>query len=101
MAETTISARIPLKLKQELDEFIEKEHLERSVAVRKLLYRSLREWREELALEMLSKGEVTFSSAAKFSGLDVWTFAEKVKKSGLVWIKRRDVLEKEIEKAVS
>ena len=54
--------------------------------------------KEEKALKMLEKGEVTFSKAAKIAGTDVWTFADKEKESGMAWIKiKPDELRKELE----
>lgn len=97
MAEVTISARIPEALDVELRKFVEKEEVDRSIAVRKLLSEGLRKWREETALRMLGEGRATFSKAAKLAGMDVWEFAEKVKDSGVVWVKtEHEELRKEL-----
>ncbi len=49
------------------------------------------------AMKMLETGEVTFSKAASIAGLDIWTFAERVKESGIVWVKiKPDELRKEL-----
>lgn len=87
MAEVTISARIPKDLEKELEEFMEKEKIDRSIAIRKLLLLALQEWREKTALKLLEQGGATFSKAAKIAGLDLWTFAEKVMRSDITWIK--------------
>lgn len=87
MTEVNISARIPKELEKELEEFMKKEYVDRSIAIRKLLGSGLHEWKEGMALKMLEKGEATFSTAAKMADMDVWAFVEKVKGSGITWIK--------------
>jgi predicted HTH domain antitoxin len=82
----TVSARLPDELEDELDEYVEEEGLERSVAVRKLLSEGLDEWKRERALSLLEDGEVSFSRAAEMSGTDIWSFAEYVEDEGVVWV---------------
>ena len=101
MKEVSLSIRIPEELKEELEDFIEKEHVDKSVAVRKLLHKSLKEWKEETAINLLSKGKLTFSAAAKFAGLDLWSFAEKLKEAKVVWIRDKESLQKDIERALA
>jgi predicted HTH domain antitoxin len=81
----TVSARLPEELEKELEEYVEEEGLERSVAVRKLLSESLDEWKRERALSLLEDGEVSFSRAAEMSEMDIWSFAEYVDE-GVVWV---------------
>ena len=87
MSEVTISTRIPRYLEKELKEFIDKEEVDRSIAVRKLLSSGLQKWKEETALHLLETGKATFSKAAKIADMDVWSFAERVKASQIAWVK--------------
>ena len=97
MTEVTLSARISGEMEKEIEEFMKREKVERSIAVRKLLDSGLRGWKEATALQMLERGEVTFLKAAKLAGLYAWTFAEKVKESGITWVKiRPEELRKEL-----
>ncbi len=97
MPEVSVSARIPKELEAELEEFMQKEKVDKSIAIRKLLDSGLQKWKEEKALKMLEKGEVTFSKAASISGLDIWTFADKVRESGITWVRMKpDELRKEL-----
>ncbi len=89
MTEAAISARIPKVLEKELKEYMKTEHLEKSIAVRKLLYKSLQEWREEHALRLLAEGRTTVSKAAEIAGMDIWSFIAKIKESKTVWVKDR------------
>ena len=96
MTEVNISARIPKDLEKELEKYMETEHLEKSTAVRRLLFKSLGDWREEYALDLLEKGKATVSKAAEIAGMDVWSFAAKIKDSKISWVKDR-VVEKDLE----
>ncbi len=96
MTEITISTRIPGSLEKELEEYMKAEHLEKSTAVRKLLIKSLQQWRVEYALQLLADGMTTISKAAEIAGLDIWTFIAKVKQSKIVWVKD-EIVEKDIE----
>ena len=87
-----MSARIPVILERQLEDYMEKEHLEKSAAVRKLLFKSLQEWREEYALKMLSEGRTTISKAAEIAGMDIWSFVAKIKDSKTIWVKDRVIL---------
>lgn len=86
----TVSARLPDELEEELDEYVKKEGLERSVAVRKLLSEGLGDWRRKRALSLLEDGELSFSRAAEMAGMDVWSFAEIVEKENVVWVADAD-----------
>ncbi|MBI2578959.1 MAG: UPF0175 family protein [Candidatus Aenigmarchaeota archaeon] len=96
MTEVPISARIPEELEKELEDYMKTEHLEKSTAVRKLLIKSLQEWREEYALKLLAEGRATVSKAAEIAGMDVWSFVAKIKDSKTPWIKDR-IVEKDLE----
>lgn len=82
----TVSARLSDELEEELDEYVEEEGLERSVAVRKLLSEGLEDWRRERALSLLEDGELSFSRAAEVAGMDVWKFSEYVEENDAVWV---------------
>lgn len=60
----------PKALEKELEEYMKTEHLEKSTAVRKLLIKSLQQWREEYALKLLADGRTTISKAAEIAGVD-------------------------------
>lgn len=86
MAEA-ISTRVPKELERQIEEYMRAEKVEKSAAVRKLLRTGLGEWRQRRALELLERGEVTFNRAAEIAGLDVWGFADLVRRSSQIWIR--------------
>lgn len=82
----TVSTRIPESLKDELEEFIDSEKLDKSTAVRKLLSEGLEEWRKDKAVKRLENGEVSFSKAAEIAGMDQWSFSNLLKEREAKWI---------------
>ena len=82
----TVSTRIPESLKDELEEFIDSEKLDKSTAVRKLLSEGLEEWSKDKAVERLENGEVSFSKAAEIAGMDQWSFSNLLKEREAKWI---------------
>lgn len=82
----TISTRVPEELRGEVEKFMEEENLDKSAAIRKLLKTGLGEWRKQRALTLLARGEVTFNKAAEIAGMNVWDFADLLRKSGRNWI---------------
>jgi predicted HTH domain antitoxin len=91
MTEINISTRIPKQLEKALENYMKVEHLEKSAAVRKLLFESLQEWREEYALELLAKGKVTVSKGAEIAGMNIWEFISRIKESKIQWVKDEDI----------
>ena len=96
MTEVNISTRIPGNLEKELEEYMKVEHLEKSTAVRRLLFKSLKEWRVEYALKLLEEGKTTVSRAAEIAGMDIWSFMANLRDSKIIWVKD-DVVKNDIE----
>jgi predicted HTH domain antitoxin len=92
----TVSARLPEELEEELEAYVESEHLDRSTAVRKLLAEGLEEWRKDRALERLAAGEVTFSRAAELAGVSTWELARLARDRDVTWVDG-DHLEEDLE----
>lgn len=92
----TISARVPDELEQELEAYLEEEHLDRSTAVRKLLAEGLQQWRQDQALRKLEAGEVSFTRAAEIAEMSVWAFAQLAKDRDITWVEA-DQLAEDIE----
>lgn len=100
MGISTISVRVPKQVRKDLDSFERDEKLtQTSEAARKLLMIGLEFWRKEKALKLLGQGEVTFSKAAEIAQLSVWDFAELVKEKGVVWIRNRETILRDIQAA--
>ena len=102
LATSTISIRVPELIRKEVDEFTCDEKLSQiSESVRKLLLIGLQKWREEKAIERLQRGDITFNKAAELARMDVWSFADLLNKSDVVWIRMSsEEMRKDIEAAL-
>ena len=87
LKEIPLSTRVPKQVWSELEQFMREEKLDKSAAVRKLLWVGLEGWRQRRALQALAEGRATFMKATEIAGLNVWDFAELVKRSEIVWVK--------------
>ncbi|MEX2706800.1 MAG: UPF0175 family protein [Candidatus Freyrarchaeum guaymaensis] len=99
MPEVTISSRISKKLARDLETYMREESLEKSASIRKLLSEALKNWKKERALKMLKEGRVSFVKAAEIAEMSVWEFADLIRKEDIVWIKSKEMIEKDIRKA--
>jgi len=93
---STLSTRIPEKLKKEFEKFRKEEKLDKSVALRKLMSEGLEEWKKKRALRLLSQGKITVSKGAKMADMDLWDFVEVIKQKKITWIKD-DRVKKDLE----
>jgi predicted HTH domain antitoxin len=82
-----LAVRVPAELDEEISEIIKKEKLDRATVVRNLLETGITEWRKQTALELLSKGKVTFAEAADIAKLPLWEFADLVKQCNVEWVR--------------
>ncbi len=86
MTEVNISTRIPLTLEKNLKKYMETEHLEKSAAVRRLLFKAIEVWRVDYALKLLEDGKTTISKASEIAGMNIWDFIEEIRKSKIRWV---------------
>ncbi len=69
--EQLIASRVPPDLVADLQRIEEVEHLDRSTAVRRLLYNAIREWKLEYATKLYAENRVTLARAAGEAGVSV------------------------------
>ncbi len=69
--EQLIASRVPSDLAADLRRIETAEHLDRSTAVRRLLYSAVREWKMEHATKLYSENRVTLARAAEEAGVSV------------------------------
>lgn len=69
--EQLIASRVPPDLLADLQRVEEVEHLDRSTAVRRLLYTAIREWKLEYAAKLYAGNRVTLARAAEQAGVSV------------------------------
>lgn len=73
MAEV-MTARLPSDLEKDLTLVAKQEHLDKSTALRRLLSKSLAEWKKEYAISQYKEGSFSTEQAAKAAGLSIWAF---------------------------
>ena len=66
-----IASRIPPDLLADLQRIEEVEHLDRSTAVRRLLFAAIREWKLDYATKLYAENRVTLARAAEEAGVSV------------------------------
>lgn len=67
-----ITTRLPDEFVSQLKQIAEKENLDTSSIIRRLLATAITEWRKNYAIEQYKKGEFSFGQLAKFAGISVW-----------------------------
>jgi predicted HTH domain antitoxin len=67
--EDLITVKIPANLVADLRKLEEVEQLDRSTAIRRLLYTGLREWKLEYAARLYQENKVTLGRAAEEAGV--------------------------------
>jgi predicted HTH domain antitoxin len=82
-----LAVRVPAELDKEISEIIKKEKLDKATVVRNLLETGINEWRKQTAIELLSKGKVTFAQAADIAKLSLWELADLLKKNNVEWVR--------------
>ena len=100
MTEISVSARIPNYIHNDIEVFMEEEHLDKSASIRKLLAEGLQHWKKKQALRFLEEGKVTFLKAAEMSEISIWELADIVREKGIVWVRSEKYISLDIEKAV-
>lgn len=74
-----ISTRIPEDIEKELIWYADKERIGKTIALRKILDRGLKEIKLEHALDLYKKGKVTLWKAATIAGLSLWEILDIVR----------------------
>jgi predicted HTH domain antitoxin len=78
-----ISTRLPQDMNTEIEWYAKKEQVGKTVALRKILERGLKEVRVEHALEEYREGRVTLWKASEMARLPLWEMMEIIKEKGV------------------
>ncbi len=80
MTTEIISTRIEKQDLKAIDLFAKEEHLDRSTFLKKLVYRSLEEYKLAHAFELYSEGKISLGKAAEMAGRSLWDMIELLPK---------------------
>jgi len=93
----TISLRVEDSMVGDLEEVEKSWQADRSEVVRRLLVRSLQEWKVEHALEKLRAGKISLGKAAQQCGVSLWEMLDLVKAQQVNWTSySKEDLEKDV-----
>ena len=67
-----ISTRVPDDLDEELEWYAEKERIGKTIALRRVLDKGLKDIKLQHALELYQKGKITLMKAAEIAGISLW-----------------------------
>lgn len=74
-----ISTRVPEELDKELEWFAKKENVGKTIALRRVLDKGLKEIRLEYALEMYRNGKITLLKASEIASIALWEIMDIVR----------------------
>lgn len=80
----------------ELEEFMNVHGIDRATAIRKLLEKSLHQWKIERAISEYMKGGVSLMKASEVAGLSIWEFIDELQKKGVTISVSLDAVEESL-----
>ena len=86
MAKKITGVRLDAELTRAVNEVVERECVDKSTALRKLVGEGYRGWRLKRALQQLREGKVSVWEASSIAGMPLWDFLALLKKEeGIEW----------------
>ena len=92
----TITTRLPDDFVKNLKQIADKEELDTSAVIRRLLAKAINEWKKDYAIEQYKKGEFSFGQLASFAGISVWDVPALLKEKGANLNYDKEELEREL-----
>lgn len=80
-----VTLRIQEEFIEKLREIAERENIDISTFIRKLLTNAMKEWVIKETLEDLNSHKISIGQAAKKMGLDLWDMLDLAKKHNIDW----------------
>ena len=74
-----ITTRLTGSIEKDLDIVAKAEYLDKSTVVRRLLIKSLSEWKKEHSINLYKEGKFSGEQAAKFAEISLWEFFDLLK----------------------
>jgi len=75
-----VAARIPKDDARDIELFAREESVDKSSFVKRLLRKSLEEYKVERALKLYKEGAISLGKAAELAGKNIWTMLDIMKK---------------------
>lgn len=77
--------RLPDEIIEKVREIAEKENLDNSIVVRRLLVGAIKEWQTKYVLEQLNSHKISIGKAAELLKIDLWDMIDLVKEHNINW----------------
>ncbi|MBU4202235.1 MAG: UPF0175 family protein [Candidatus Altiarchaeales archaeon] len=78
METKVISARVPVAVEKEIEEFAREKNYGKTKLFREIILTGLQKVREKHALDLYEQGRITLWRAAEMAGLSLWEMQDKV-----------------------
>ena len=75
-----VTAQLTDEMVRDIEEFMRAHSIDRSTAIRKLLEKSLDQWKIERAVSKYMKGTISLMKASEVAGLSLWEFIDELQK---------------------
>jgi len=98
---TLISTRIPDELDEELKWYAKKEKVGKTIALRRVLDKGLKDIKLEYALDLYQKGKITLMKAAEIAGMSLWEILDVVREKRIPMHYTLQDVEEDIKAALS
>ncbi|WP_456474200.1 UPF0175 family protein [Candidatus Pyrohabitans sp.] len=82
----TIAVRVDKNVEKFISDVMNKEGLDKSTTIRKLLDKGIKQWRLERAIDALRSGKVTISKAAEIAGVSLYEMIDIVREKKIDYI---------------
>ena len=79
----TITTRVSNDIEKEIKSIAERERLDKSAVVRRLLIEGIKDWKIKYALEQYSEGRITIWRAARMAGISLRQMLDIAAKKGI------------------
>lgn len=79
MATDIVSTRLDKKEIREIERFAKEDDLDKSAFLKKLLHKSLREYKIEHAFKLYKEKKISLGKAAEMAGLSIWKMIDLMK----------------------
>jgi len=91
-----VTAQLTDEMVRDIEEFMRVHSIDRSTAIRKLLEKSLDQWKIEKAISKYMKGTISLMKASEVAGLSLWEFIDELQKRDIT-INVIDAVEESLE----
>ena len=95
-----ISTRVTEELDEELEWYAKKEKVGKTIALRKVLDKGLKEIKVEHALELYEKGKITLMKASEIAAIPLWEIFDIIREKKVPMHYTIEDVEKDIKSAL-